>query len=353
MATNKRLIKSNDEGGPTGPASFNTFTYTADGAVTPITGVGFQPDFVWIKGRTLGSNHQLTDVVRTAPNCLGTNGTGTETTRGVQSFDSDGFTLQVFPNENGDSNTSGEDYVAWCWKAAGYANTFNVLENGTTTTGSTAASVGISTTGSNSTIVGASINKDTGFSITTHSIGGSYPEWISHGLGVIPDLVITKPRSTNEGWLVNIGPGVIDSNNWTLTLNNSNAASVNSRQMTSTVVPLTYTPQTQSFVSYAFKSVPGFSKFGSYTGNSGTQSINVGFEPAFVLIKASSIAYNWYIFDNKRGAGYRLFPDLSNAEDFSGNQLTSFDSDGFTLGNSLNTNNSGQTFIYMAFANQF
>ena len=349
MAINKRIIKSND-GGAAVATSFNTVTYTGTGSPITRTDVGFQPDLVWIKGRDDTWDHFLTNSITNG--ALRSNKTLAETANPDFYFNSDGFTTPV----GGSWTQSGEGYVAWCWKAAGYANTFNVLENGVTTTGSTVASVGISTSGSNSTLVGASINKDAGFSITTHSIEYAYPEWISHGLGVIPDLVITKPRSTNEGWSVNIGPGVIDSNNWVMSLNTTNAASINSRQMTSTVVPLTYTPQTQTFVSYAFKSVPGFSKFGSYTGTSPSPiTITTGFEPAFIMVKSYSAGSgkDWVIYDNKRNnADNYLLANTSGAEGTYNN--VDFTSTGFNIvdtGSSLNQN--GTSYIYMAFANQF
>ena len=350
---------------PPVPTSFNTVLYTGNStndfstALTQsITGVGFEPDLVWIKNRNSDYVHGLFDIVRGAPKILIPNLTAAEFQGDgyLKSFDSDGFGL------GGDYafNRNDYTYVAWCWKAAGYANTFNVLENGVTTTGSTAASVGISTSGANMTLTGASVNKDAGFSITTNTGGSSYPEWVSHGLGVIPDLVMTKQRNNAEAWLVNIGPGVIDSSNWNLNLNTTLAAGVDGRQMTSTVVPLTYGPQTQSFVSYAFKSVAGFSKIGSYTGNSSTSgpTITTDFEPAFVMIKRTSSTGNWQMLDNKRSPSNPrrafLLANATQTEVSSSLSDVDFNSNGFQIKTDWDEyNQSGNNYIYMAFANQF
>jgi len=100
-------------------------------------------------------------------------------------------------------------------------------------------------------------------------------------------------------------------------------------------------------IAYCFTPISGFSKFGSYTGNGATLSVNVGFQPDFVLVKKSSGTSSWFLFDSARGDYNRLFPDLTNAESFSGNQVA-LTSTGFTSG-SGGTNNSGSTYIYMAF----
>ena len=182
---------------------------------------------------------------------------------------------------------------------------------------------------------------------------------IGHGLNSTPKFIITKERNGTLGWVTYVEPLGIGAY---LLLNDSRDADTafsdiwgnnNPNDSVFEMKSGTAINVSKQAIAYCFAEVAGFSKFGSYSGNSSTQSINVGFEPAFVLLKCSTSAFNWYIFDNKRGAGYRLFPDLANAEDFSGNQLTSFDANGFTLGDSPNTNRSGDTYIYMAFANQF
>ena len=113
----------------------------------------------------------------------------------------------------------------------------------------------------------------------------------------------------------------------------------------------------RDFIAYCFAEVAGFSKFGSYSGSSSDVYVNTGFEPAFVMVKSSTGSYSWYMIDNKRGAtsptSNSLFANLSNAE--AGSYGIYFDSTGFTVSSGVGsgTNSSGNTYIYIAFANQF
>jgi len=341
MATNKRLIKSNDEGGAGGFPAFNTVLYTANGAVTPITGVGFQPDLVWIKGRSLGASHQVTDSVRTAPNALKTNRTDAEDLEGVQSFDSDGFTLQVFPNENGDSNTSGEDYVAWCWKAGGAAVT--------NTDGTITSQV--------------SANTEAGFSIVSYTGNGVANSNVGHGLGVAPSIVIAKTRSVADSWHVfGTAFGLDNFMFLDTTMAMANAANYfplptnDVIQFGSNITPST-NGSGRTFVAYCFAEVAGFSKFGSYTGTgvSGT-SVTTDFEPAFIMVKRTNNISAWRMIDNKRFSGGNK--SSLGAQDSSAEQVGYIDIDfnptNFTINSTnIDFNASGGTYIYMAFANQF
>lgn len=365
-----KLINTNAGGGT--PENFNTVLYTGTANSLPVTDVGFQPDLIWIKNRTSAifnpggtDHHTLIDSVRGTNSQIYanlTNGQNTFTNQ-ISSFDATGFTLGTGFTDSEPGrlvNVSGTEYVAWCWKAAGSANTFNVLENDTVVSGSTTSAVGISTTGSNMTLTGASVNRDKGFSIVTNTGGSSYPEWISHGLGVVPDLVMTKQINNSANWIVNIGANVIDSNDYTLNLNTTADATLQGRQMTSTVVPLTYTPATQSFISYAFKSIPGFSKISSYVGNGNVNGpiVNCGFKPAFVMYKCTSTEPgNWIIIDNKRALTNPRTPHLrantDGLDDYGPNEDINFLDNGFQpVGvSNYNSNSIGQTYIYMAFAN--
>ena len=99
-------------------AHFNTKLYTGNGSTQSITGVGFQPDWVWLKNRTTAStNHFLNDAVRGAGKYLITDSTGNEgdSTGVLSSFDSDGFSLGNYSHTNG----SGNDIVSWNWLAGG------------------------------------------------------------------------------------------------------------------------------------------------------------------------------------------------------------------------------------------
>ena len=103
---------------------FNTKIYTGNGAdATAYTGVGFQPDWTWIKKRDGTNYHVLTDAVRGATKQIYSNHNSVEETvaSGLQSFNSDGFTLGT----NSDTNGSGGKYVSWNWKAGGGQGTSN------------------------------------------------------------------------------------------------------------------------------------------------------------------------------------------------------------------------------------
>ena len=97
-----------------------------------------------------------------------------------------------------------------------------------------------------------------------------------------------------------------------------------------------------TFISYCFASISGFSKIGTYSGNSSTQAITgLGFSPSWVLLKEIEGVDSWELYDTARGATSVLYPNGNNAE---GNNsgLTSFDSDGFTLGSATSANESGK-----------
>ena len=96
---------------------FNTKLYTGNGGTQSITGVGFQPDWVWTKYRNDTYGHRLMDAVRGATKEIYSNNDGAETTTatGLTSFDSDGFTLGSSSGVNHNTGT----YVSWNWKAGG------------------------------------------------------------------------------------------------------------------------------------------------------------------------------------------------------------------------------------------
>ena len=131
-------------------ANFNTKLYTGNASTQAITGVGFQPDLIWIKNRSTNNSHVWTDAVRGVSSTMYSNSNGAQDTgsTNVGSFDSDGFTL----GSNGGTNGNGNNVASWNWKAngAGSANS-----NGT-----------ISSTVSANTASGFSIVKWTGTGAT-------------------------------------------------------------------------------------------------------------------------------------------------------------------------------------------
>ena len=343
----KRLIKSNDEGGG---ASFNTVTYTGNGSTQSITGVGFQPDFVWIKSRSAATSHKLTDIVRGTTKALVSNTAAAETTEanGLTAFGSDGFTLGT------DSvyNNSGATYVAWCWKSGGAAVT--------NTEGSITSDV--------------SANVDAGFSVVKHT-GTGAAATVGHGLSSAPELIIYKQISssaTGKNWVIYASPL---GNTKFMLLNATASESTdsdawNNTSPTSTVFSVgiggdAFGSQTnvsgKENIVYCFHSVAGFSKFGSYSGNGSATgpTVTTDFEPGFVMIKRTSAdasGGNWIIKDNKRNTSNprtkTLIANSLSAE------LTEYDVDfnatSFQILNAdVDINKNGGTYIYMAFANQF
>ena len=322
---------------------FNTVLYTGNGTNNrTITGVGFQPDFVWIKSRSLTTWNATSDVIRGANKTLFTNATDSEYTNTAfgytSAFTSDGFTLTTGSSGFDNVNNNGATYASWNWLASN-------------TTGSSNTQGSITST--------VSANTTSGFSIVSYT-GTGATATIGHGLGVAPKMIIVKQRSAVRDWVVgHSGIG------WTkyLYLNSSQASATgnffNDTTPSSTVFNVVndggVNASGGTYIAYCFAEVKGFSKFGSYTGNGSTDGtfVYTGFKPAFVLFKSSSAAYNWHIFDSKRNT-YNvvtgdLVPNTSAAED-NGNNILDFLSNGFKLRIADAGWNDANTYIYAAFA---
>ena len=156
---------------------FNTKLYTGNGSTNAITGVGFQPDWVWIKGRSVAENHNMYDSVRGAGERLIPNGTNAESTKTDthKSFDSDGFSLE---GNVSDYNQNSSNFVSWNWKAGNSSGSSN---------------------GDGSITSTVSANTTAGFSIVSYTGTGSNAT-VGHGLGVAPSLIINKCRSATQNW---------------------------------------------------------------------------------------------------------------------------------------------------------
>jgi len=319
-----------------GSSYFNTILYTGTGASNARTGVGFQPDWVWIKGRSGATDHGLYDAVRGVQNQLESNTTTAETAEatGLTAFGTDGFTVGALAQ----LNTSSATYVAWNWLANG---------------------AGVSNTqGSITSTVSA--NPTSGFSVVGYTGTGANAT-VGHGLGVAPAMIICKSRTQAQNWAVyhqSLG------NTKALFLDGTGAATTsasywNNTSPTSTVFTVgnsgdvNYNAGTQ--ISYCFADVKGYSKFGSYTGNGSTDGtfVYTGFTPAFVISKnATTGLTQWEMADNKRALfnvnNKTLKADTSGAEQTY--NFIDFLSNGFKLRYSSDSNTSGNTIIYMAFA---
>jgi hypothetical protein len=316
---------------------FNTVLWSGNSSTQSITGVGFQPDLVWAKERTSTSGHTLLDTVRGVNLGLESDSTAAELnylTDALTSFDADGFSL----GSNGRINEISQTYVAWCWKASNAASVLNEA-------GSIDSQVSANTTA--------------GFSIVSYT-GTGVNATVGHGLNVAPDMVIVKSRGpVLRDWSVyNSSEGATK-----FMYLSTPAASTgsptrwNNTEPTSDVFSLGTSGATnasENFIAYCFHSVEGYSKFGSYTGNGSLDGtfVYTGFRPAFILFKNTSISQSWVLYDTARDAynavSNYLLPDSPNDEGVLAN--ADFLSNGFKLRWTSSINNSGNNFIYMAFA---
>ena len=321
--------------------NFNTVTYTGNGSTNAITGVGFQPDFTWIKRRDGGTtSHQLFDAVRGVTKRLYSNTTDAENTNAttLTAFGTDGFTV----GSNTGVNPNGNGVVAWNWKAgtgAGSANTDGSIN--TTYT---------------------SVNTTAGFSISKYTGNGTTGATVGHGLGAIPKWIIVKrldSATTNfqvyhssmgaEKYIqLNTTSGQSDSDVlWNDTAPTNQVFSLGNYSH----VNYNGSPH----IAYCFAEKTGYSKFGSYTGNGNTDGtfIYTGFKPAFIMQKKTSGTSDWVIYDNKRDTSNVVTQELkpnSNAAESSNTNIDIL-SNGFKQrANYAYTNNSGATYIYIAFA---
>ena len=327
-------------------AHFNTSLYTGTGAANSIIGTGFQPDLVWLKDRGATNSHRLVDSSRGVQEALRSNATSAEGTDTglVTAFNSDGFS-----HNSSDTawNGSGDNYVAWQWKANG-GTRVTFTESGDNPAG------------------GYQANTTAGFSIVDY-VGTGGAGTVAHGLGVAPYFIIIKARDgsdSNEHWRVGH-----NSMAWThrMQLNETEAKTdsdtcFNDTAPTSSVFTIgtdnKINTNDENMIAYCFAPIQGYSKFGSYEGNGNADGtfVYTGFKPAFLLYKnADDDARNWSMNDTKRSTYNTmddyLLPNLAIAEGTS--DAVDFLSNGFKLRSSdAGSNDTNETIIYMAFAEE-
>lgn len=313
---------------------FNIKLYTGTGSSNAITGVGFQPDFVWLKDRGNSTAQCLFDAPRGAGKRIQTNSTDAEYTNVQQlsSFDSDGFTVGT----NGDANGNGADFVSLNWKANGQGSSNS---DGTINTTYT------------------SVNTTAGFSISTYTGNGVNGATVGHGLGAVPKLVWIK-RLSNADAMIQYHHRLGNAASFKLDrTDGSNTGNFwNSTTPTSSVVTMTNSTECnvngQTYVMYCFAEIKGFSKVEEFKGNSTNNFIYTGFAPALIIAKTNATDW-WSWQDNKRlrtsHLSKLLFPNTGDAETNGVN--TRCLSNGF-LANTTNTgfNNSSYTTYFIAFA---
>ncbi len=329
---------------------FNTVLWTGDNTDKTISGVGFQPDWVWWKQRNGTDDHRLLDSVRgegsASYKLLFSSGSYAEfdgndnggSQGNINAITSDGFSGVQGTTGWNNWNGSGLNYVGWNWLGA----------NGTAS----------NTDGSITSTVSA--NTTSGFSIVSYTGTGSNAT-VGHGLGSAPAFIIFKDRSTTKDWFVyhqSISPATGGKLN--LTVNpGADSGYFQNTAPTSSVFSIgnanTVNPSSNEMIAYCFAEKKGYSKFGSYVGNGSTDGtfVYTGFKPAYLMVKRTDSTSNWNIFDNKRNPynnpGILIAANNANAD--ASSYPIDFISNGFKARSTLSDfNASGGTFIYMAFA---
>jgi hypothetical protein len=338
---------------PAGNLFFNATLYTGNNGTASITngvaGQSFQPDFVWVKNRTTAYTHLLYDSVRgvgtlkaiSSSETTAEGGMSDNSTFGfLSALNSNGFTVVSGSTANSYTNSSGNNYVAWNWKAGGAAVT--------NTAGSITSTVSANTT------AGFSIVKWTG----TGSNGS-----VGHGLGVAPRFIILKDTSNSYNWYV--FTTATGSNLRFEGLNTTSDASSQPSQYTTTSTLIenltgiaSLNTSGANMLVYCWAPIAGYSAFGSYTGNGSSDGpfVYTGFRPRFIMVKRSDSTGNWILWDTARNTfnvtNNVLYPNLSQAEDSPSSQrIADILSNGFKIrGTDTDVNASGGTYIYMAFA---
>jgi len=328
---------------------FNTKLYTGTGSSQAITGVGFQPDLLWLKPRSTTGYNRLFDAVRGAGYQLYSNETSASglDTNQMSAFNSDGFTLG---NETG-SNANGTTFVAWNWKA------------GTSISGAT---VGLGTL---KTYTG-SVNRTAGFSVIKYTGNGTAGHQFPHGLGVAPKMVIVKRTNSSAQWIVyHTSTGSTGATY----LNDTGGFNTvqgfwNNSAPNSTSMPLgtdaAGNGNGDTYIAYCFAEKTGYSKFGKLISNGSDDGAftYTGFAPKFVMLKpnVTDAWSHWYMFDTARKENLNdmpLYANLSTQEGYyGGSPATNYAqidilSNGFKIrrGSGWGGGSSGRELIYMAF----
>ena len=305
-----------------------------------ITDIGFSPDLVINDTLSANQNTFVYDRIRGPGKELRTNSSNAEGTNdGVLSFTKDGFRR----GSSNDCNENGVDYVDWCW----YMGNTSV----TNTDGSLTSTVMASTT------YGQSIVKYTGNTASSATVG--------HGLNSAPEFMIVRTTAANA-WAVyhasignthlleiNTTAGKADNNEfWNDTSPTNSVFTIGSHNEVN---------HTQDYMAYCFHSVSGYSKFGTYSGDgttNGSKTVNLGFRPAWVMIKCTNDSESWWVWDNVMNPFTNT--QRRTALNSSGTQVTNvstsadniqFTSTGFKMtGLGGGSNQNGNTYVYAAFA---
>ena len=357
--------------------NFNVTQYVGDGSSTKrISGLNFQPDLTWVKITTqnwLGTIWDSVEGVGTSKafclfsgsaNTAGARGSGNSVTYGgLTSFNTDGWTSGPGSYDNGNTNSSGNTFVTYNWKAGGNSNTYN--KNGTGYASAVDAGMDVG----NITPTGSSVNTENGISIIQWTGIDTVGKTIPHGFSSAPDVVITKANTSGYGWVT--FTNVFSQNtttdylyvNWIGAIAGPSFGGTNYCTFNPTTLEVAATGGNWSYgveqTAYCFKSTPGFSLIGKYTGTgsaTNTPIIYTGFKPAWVMIKNCNNAItSWVVMDIKRNTTSPFTTYLSPSDAYanwtSAGDVVNYYDNGFQITGSSNfLNQAGNDFFFMCFA---
>ena len=326
---------------------FNTVLWTGDNSVPRnITGVGFSPDWMWVKDRVAANNNVLVDTVRGISELLysNTNVAGVTSATQISAVGTDGFTIgaTTYMNENGSSNK----YVAWNWLAGtAFSNDASATSVGT-----------IDSTGQ--------INTKAGFSIISYTGNGATGATVAHGLSSALEFYIIKNRDAGFSWTAyHVGKGAehyiqLDTSSTATSTDDWNDTAPTSSVFTVSGDEGRINKNGTAYIAYCFHSVEGYSKCGFHEGNANADGVFVqlSFRPAWLMVKNLDAAGSWIIFDNTREGGVNniindhLMADTT-ADEGTDNDID-FVSNGFKARRSSTSFNSHHSFVFLAFADQ-
>ena len=311
---------------------FNTKLYTGTGSSNALTGLGFKPDWTWVKERGGTNDYKLTDSTRGVTKALESNTTAIQETdaNGLTAFGTDGFTV----GSDAVYNNSSDTYLGWNWRANG----------------------GTTASGSGDLTSTQQVDPSGGFSIVNAvGDGGSGEKTISHGLSATPTVILAKNRDAAYNWDTYFSEGVTAGSSIRL---NTTGASLTGRWGTINssifTVKDNYTwDGTNNFIYYCFTNIEGYIKSGIYEGNGNVDGsfVYCGFRPAWIMTRSADSTSDWQIFDNKR-AGYNVDNNELQANDSAAEATTDMIdilSNGFKLRIATDPN-VAETYIYLAFA---
>ena len=324
---------------------FETVIYTGNGGTQSISSLEFQPDFTWIKSRSIIDSNHLFDSVRGAGQRLRSDSTGQQNyneTVYLTSFDSAGFSLGGDDGVNKNTAT----YVAWNWKANGGASSVGSNTNGSINTTDTSA------------------NSDAGYSISTYTGNATSGATIGHGLSKAPEVIIVSVLSQDGGhnmyhtaWgsaaktapLQSYEPSYTNANIWNSTAPGASVFTIGNNSVVNT--------NNATYVAHCWHSVDGFSKFGFYEGDGDNNGpfIYCGFRPSFIMLKNGDAYQHYTMYDTKRSTSNlvntAVYADVTEAESSAAEHNIDILSNGFKVRNNAAQNNTNNNhYMFMAFA---